>query len=357
MTRRLLLSLTAVLLAVTLLLQGCSARLFPSFPRQNQQGEPADPSGGSPAPGSAAGSTPSHPPERAPTPAPVPAPVPAPEPAAPPAPRVTLAPEQVLQGDMVTLRIDQPVAGPVSIQVEGLSEQPRPFYQGGRMVAFVGFPAHARTGSYPVQVTWEGGQWSGAIEVVRKRFTEDRLVVTAEQEAIYYDPRAAEEWRRVFAARASSHPHPLWHGPFLLPLKEPMQITTYFGEIRFVNGVETGRHSGMDFGAPTGAPVTAPTTGRVVMAERLIVTGWTLIIDHGLNLFSVYYHLDVLFVTQGELVQPGELIGTVGSTGFSTGPHLHWTITIGNTPVDPWPFTQGSPLGIERPLDPSLTPA
>lgn len=281
---------------------------------------------------------------------PEPAPAP-PEPPPPPPrpPQVSIEPAQVLQGDFATLRLDRPVSGAVTVAVEGLGEQPKLFDRHGLPAAFIGFPAAAKVGEYPVTVTWPDGSWSGSITVVKKTFTEDYLWVTAQQEALYYDPRSAEQWRRVFALRSTSHPEPLWQGPFALPLAGELKITTYFGEIRFVNGAETGRHSGMDFGAPTGTPILAPAPGKVIFAEPMITTGDTVIIDHGLNLFTAYYHMDQLAVKAGQWLGAGEEIGTVGNTGFSTGPHLHWTATIGNTPVDPWPLTAAPPLGIQAP--------
>lgn len=318
--------LGALLLSLAIL-AGCSARPAPGPARGGEGSAGAVDKAGGPGGDSA------H----------VPAPV-APEPS--PHVRVLLQPERVLQGDFVTLRLDRPVTGEVKVTVKGLEEQSKVFLKDGAAVAFIGFPAAARVGTYPVSVTWEKGRWDGQLEVVRKQFTEDRLVVTEEQQAIYYDPRQEQEWKRVFDSRSRTLPEPLWRDAFRLPLAGPIKITTYFGEIRFVNGVETGRHSGMDFAAETGTPILAPARGKVVLAEKLIVTGWTIIIDHGVNLYTVYYHCNTVTVKTGEMVRPGEQIGTVGSTGFSTGPHLHWTATIGNTPVDPWALTKAPVLGL-----------
>ncbi|MDF2631280.1 MAG: peptidase family [Symbiobacteriaceae bacterium] len=297
--------------------------------------------------------SPPTPPPQAATPPPAAEPQPQPPqtpvPQPPRQPKVILDRPQVLQGDTGVLRLDLPVAGEVTIKVQGLDQQPRVFRLDGRPIAFVGFPANARVGTYPISVTWPGGQAETAIEVVYKQFTEDRLTVTAEQEATYYDPRQAEEWARVFALRATGWPAPLWDGPFRKPLEGDLHITTYFGEIRVVNGTETGRHSGMDFGADEGTPIVAPARGRVLMAEKLIVSGHTIILDHGMGLYTAYYHLSAYDVKPGDWVEPGQRIGRVGNTGFSTGPHLHWTATIGNTPVDPWPLTEAAPLGFVRP--------
>lgn len=264
-------------------------------------------------------------------------------------PAITLEPAQVLQGDFAVLRIDRPLPGEVSLHVEGLQEQPQLYLLDRAPFALIGFPANAATGHYPVALTWEGGSWEGSLEVIHKEFTVDRLEVTEEQESVYYDPRQAEEWERLYRLRSTSQREPLWRGPFRKPLDGELIITTYFGEIRVVNGVETGRHSGMDFGAPTGTPILAPARGKVVLAEELIVSGRTIVLDHGLNLFTAYYHCEELQVAPGDWVEAGQQIGLVGSTGFSTGPHLHWTATIGNTPVDPWPLTEGRLAGLFTP--------
>ncbi len=256
-------------------------------------------------------------------------------------PVVTLEPRQVLQGDFAVLRVDQPLPGEPQLHVGGLSEQPKLFLLDRQPTALIGFPAAAPLGAYPVRLTWDGGEWEGSIEVVYKEFTVDRLEVTEEQEEVYYDPRQAEQWERLYRLRSTSEPEPLWRDVFRPPLDGELRVTTYFGEIRVVNGVETGRHSGMDFGAPTGTPIYAPARGKVILAEEFIVSGRTIVIDHGLNLFTAYYHCEEIHVAPGDWVEAGQRIGLVGSTGFSTGPHLHWTATVGNTPVDPWPLTQG----------------
>jgi murein DD-endopeptidase MepM/ murein hydrolase activator NlpD len=266
---------------------------------------------------------------------------------------VILEPAQVLQGELAVVKLDQPVTGDVTVKVAGLDEQPKVYRLQGLPIAFVGFPANARVGTYPVTVTWAEGKLDTAFEVVWKKFTEDRLVVSQELQDTYYDPRQDEEWARIFALRSQSLPRPLWAGAFRVPLDGPLAISTYFGEIRYVNGTETGRHSGMDFEADEGTPILAPAPGRVMMTEKMIVTGNTVILDHGMNLYTTYYHMSAFSVKPGDWVEPGQEIGKVGNTGFSTGPHLHWTATIGNTPVDPWPLTQAAPLGVQ---DPRVTP-
>jgi murein DD-endopeptidase MepM/ murein hydrolase activator NlpD len=92
---------------------------------------------------------------------------------------------------------------------------------------------------------------------------------------------------------------------------------------------------GADFLSPTGTPIHAPNSGRVVLARDLYFTGNTVVIDHGLGVFSLLAHLSVVDVHQGEFVTRGETIGQVGATGRVTGPHLHWGIRMNGARVDP----------------------
>jgi len=103
----------------------------------------------------------------------------------------------------------------------------------------------------------------------------------------------------------------------------------------FINNKVSGYHSGIDFGVPIGTPVKAANSGRVILSMTLTSTGNTIIIDHGYNLFSSYAHLDSLGVDVGDIVESGQLIGRSGNTGFTTGPHLHFTMSIGNTFINP----------------------
>jgi murein DD-endopeptidase MepM/ murein hydrolase activator NlpD len=101
------------------------------------------------------------------------------------------------------------------------------------------------------------------------------------------------------------------------------------------NGEARSPHSGTDFLSPSGTPVKAPNAGRVVGARDLYFSGNSVIIDHGLGLFSFFAHLSRLEVAEGERVKTGQVIGLVGATGRVTGAHLHWTLRVGGARVDP----------------------
>jgi murein DD-endopeptidase MepM/ murein hydrolase activator NlpD len=108
-----------------------------------------------------------------------------------------------------------------------------------------------------------------------------------------------------------------------------------FGSRSIFNGEERAPHAGVDFRGATGTPVAAPAGGRVVLAEDLFFTGQTVVIDHGLGLYSLLAHLSRIDVTPGQTVAQGDTVGLLGATGRVTGPHLHWTVRLNGARVDP----------------------
>lgn len=132
----------------------------------------------------------------------------------------------------------------------------------------------------------------------------------------------------------SSNASPLWSGSWVTPTRG--SSSSAYGRKRYVNGKWWGQHNGADVKAPTGARVSAANSGRVVLSENLpLLRGNCIVIDHGCNVFSIYMHLSRRGVKVGDSVARGQKIGEVGSTGFSTGAHLHWEVRVGWEPVDP----------------------
>ncbi|HZI81039.1 MAG TPA: M23 family metallopeptidase [Vicinamibacterales bacterium] len=108
-----------------------------------------------------------------------------------------------------------------------------------------------------------------------------------------------------------------------------------FGSRSVFNGEPRAPHAGVDFRGSTGTPIGAPGGGRVIMAEELFFTGQTVVIDHGLGLYSLLAHLSRTDVLPGARVVRGDIVGLLGATGRVTGPHLHWTVRLGGARVDP----------------------
>jgi len=131
----------------------------------------------------------------------------------------------------------------------------------------------------------------------------------------------------VRAARAR-HDAGLLAGDFLNGLDMPVegQVTGVYGSQRILNGEPRQPHYGIDIAAPRGTPVAAPAGGRITLVRDLYFSGWTVLMTHGLGLNSAFLHLDSVTVAAGEEAERGGIIGTVGSTGRSTGPHLDWRL-------------------------------
>jgi murein DD-endopeptidase MepM/ murein hydrolase activator NlpD len=130
-----------------------------------------------------------------------------------------------------------------------------------------------------------------------------------------------------------SEPRRLWDSGFVRPV--PDRVNGAFGSRSIFNGQPRQPHGGADFLSPAGTPIHAPNSGRVVLARDLYFTGNTVVIDHGLGVFSLLAHLSVVNVHQGELVTRGAIVGQVGASGRVTGPHLHWAVRMNGARVDP----------------------
>ena len=135
---------------------------------------------------------------------------------------------------------------------------------------------------------------------------------------------------------------PRWEGPFWYPVETgELHITSNFGTRRHYNNSEQlSFHAGTDFRGSVGAPIYAPAAGRVVLAEPLTVRGNAVVIDHGLGLYTGYWHQSRIEVTEGQEVQPGDLIGYIGDTGLVTGPHLHWEMRLNGIATEPLQWIQ-----------------
>lgn len=128
-----------------------------------------------------------------------------------------------------------------------------------------------------------------------------------------------------------------WDMPWIVPIElgGDVAVSGYFGEERSFNGgPRGGHHGGTDIGAPAGTEIHATNHGLVVLAEETLYRGNLVVLDHGSGIFSCYGHQLALRVSVGDEVQRGDVLGIVGSTGLSTGPHLHWEMSVGGVLVD-----------------------
>ncbi|ELR97936.1 M23 family metallopeptidase [Gloeocapsa sp. PCC 73106] len=155
-------------------------------------------------------------------------------------------------------------------------------------------------------------------------------------------PATEIELARVSEFKKLVTPEKLWQGTFLRP--SPAKVSALFGVQRYINGkfAQDYYHRGVDYAGAIGSPVFAPAAGRVALigreSEGFRIHGNTIGIDHGQGVLSIFLHLDQILVKEGQMVATGEQIGTVGNTGASTGPHLHWGLYVNGVSVDPVPW-------------------
>jgi murein DD-endopeptidase MepM/ murein hydrolase activator NlpD len=204
----------------------------------------------------------------------------------------------------------------------------------------IGIDLETKPGRYSVKltgadadgksVTSRGILWIYAKSFPTRRLVVDEKYVTPSKEALV---RIEDENKRVQSIFASVTPEKLWNGPFRAPV--PGEVISVFGKRNYYNGQPRNPHTGVDFRGDTGTPIRSPNSGRVVLAADLYYSGNTVIIDHGLGLYSYLGHMSKSAVKEGDRVETGDIIGRVGATGRVTGPHLHWTVRLSTARVDP----------------------
>jgi murein DD-endopeptidase MepM/ murein hydrolase activator NlpD len=203
--------------------------------------------------------------------------------------------------------------------------------------ALVGIDLDVHPGTYRVSVDAQPdrGHTTYDLVVARRQFRTRRL--TVDPAFVTPPPSARERIDRdaalLEATWRGSAPERLWTTAFVRPVPEP--ANSAFGTRSVFNGAPRNAHSGADFMSPAGTPIRAPNAGRIAIARDLYFSGNTVVIDHGLGLFSLLAHLSAFTVHEGDRVSAGEIVGRVGATGRVTGPHLHWAVRANSARVDP----------------------
>ena len=213
----------------------------------------------------------------------------------------------------------------------------------------VGVPTHVEGGVYRIVAEGHAGQraflYIGNTMVAETEFASEQIVLDKELTELRKkpDPRKTEQARQLWDVLIRFDPEAHYHtGEFAHPLALGRQ-SAGFGDIRtylYYDGEQSRSiHNGLDLAAPSGTPVHAAAAGRVVFVRERIVTGKTVCLEHLPGVYSLYYHLSTVAVSEEQIVEQGHEIGKVGSSGLATGAHLHWEIRVSGVAVDPLPFT------------------
>jgi murein DD-endopeptidase MepM/ murein hydrolase activator NlpD len=253
---------------------------------------------------------------------------------------VRMAPDDPRQGDLLAVLVIGAGAGAT---VEGwVGEWQLAFFPHGRgHAALVAVDLATAPGRRRWLVTVAGDrertrEFRGSITVRERAFPVQRL--TLPPHMVDLDPateqRALAEAAALRAIYDAVSPERLWKGPFVRPVAVDEEGSG-FGARRVINGKPRAPHSGIDWAADVGTPVVAANRGRVALVAEYFFLGRLVVLDHGLGLVTLYSHLDRVDVEAGVLVERGQRIGAVGSTGRATGPHLHFAAQLQRARVDP----------------------
>lgn len=219
----------------------------------------------------------------------------------------------------------------------------------GTYGALIGIDLEERPFRYELVVEGADPSMRFIVEVIPVSFGIQEL--TLPQEQVVLDEatlkRVRKEQQEILESMSPVTEERLWEGRFIKPVEG--QMAGSFGLKRILNGEPRSPHSGEDFKAPAGTAVRASNTGRVVLAGDYFFSGRSVIIDHGVGCYTMYFHLQNIDVKMGDLVKKGMVIGSVGSTGRATGPHLHWGVRINGARVNPVSMVdmEGSIFGVE----------
>ncbi len=257
---------------------------------------------------------------------------------------LSITPEKIQQGEPALITING-IVSTSSVKSFTLSGRPIVvFLHEGRVTALLGIDLRSVPGTFPLVITLKDGRQVKKDLVINSRNVikepfgiPDKLGGNTPESERELISTLAKEAKIVNAIPTAKEK--LWTEKFRLPLEGPAVVTSIYGYTR-LTGRSTLSHKGTDLQASIGTPVYASNRGRVGFTDNLRNYGNTVIIDHGLGLQTVYMHLSEIKVTNGQMVERGELIGMSGDTGYVLGAHLHFTVRVWDISVDPMKFLE-----------------
>ena len=245
-----------------------------------------------------------------------------------------LPPNVPVPGGVAVVALDGEQAAPANVQFA--DRRVMVLTEGGKWFAVVGIPLDVAPGRYTVVAKQANGELREyPLEIGEKAYRSQRLTVKNKNQV---EP-SAEELRRIaterdtllaaFAAWSDTAPE------LNLDLPTQGRLSSEFGLRRFFNDQPSKPHGGIDLAAPMGTPISAPAPGKVIAVGDFFFNGNTVLMDHGQGMVSMFCHLRNTAVTPGQTLARGERLGTVGASGRATGPHLHWTVSLNGSAIDP----------------------
>jgi murein DD-endopeptidase MepM/ murein hydrolase activator NlpD len=261
---------------------------------------------------------------------------------------VSLSSTDVANGRVALLEIDLNELGPAVTDLkakfrdQSIALIQHPIKSSGIYAGLVGIPLSATPEKAVIMLEWTdtAGRQTASVPlgIIDGKYKSETLSVdsrhvTLSKKNLARVKQEKKEIRRIFTSSSDAR---LWFGDFKKPLAS--QTTSVFGTQRLFNGQHRSYHRGTDFRAKVGTPVYASNSGVVRMARNLFYSGNMVIVDHGINIFTLYAHMSEIQVKDEQIIAKGHQIGLSGATGRVSGPHLHWAVKVNGVYVDPLQF-------------------
>ncbi len=246
---------------------------------------------------------------------------------------VELEPKEVIPGDVFLIKIQADGTSNGEAEFRGKKFNFHPA-EDGYFIALV--PVDINTSPQKYNITIRNGNKKQTTKINVKSHIFKTIKLTLPEEKVTLSPENIKRVKKEAELLKSLWPQNTaraWNSSFIIPTDT--EISTVFGVKRIMNEKRTSVHQGMDFRGKAGTPVRAINSGTVVLTEDLFFGGNTLILDHGMGLYSVYMHLSKINVSKGEKISKRQIIGLVGMSGRTTGPHLHLSVKLQGISVNP----------------------
>jgi murein DD-endopeptidase MepM/ murein hydrolase activator NlpD len=247
-------------------------------------------------------------------------------------PSIILSPKKIVPGGLMVVTVKN-AAGTVEGSFRG--KQLHFNHAKGAAKAFTGIDLNSEPGIYQLALTVDGKTFTRDVSIVKKKYPVQRLTLPEDMVVLSPENEArTERDQRKMAALWPVDSLRVWRGRFIDPLPG-RKVGTVFGVRRIINNIPKNPHSGVDITADEGEPVKAPNDGVVILVDDQFYSGNSVVLDHGQGIYTMFFHLSKATVKYGQAVRKGDVIALVGSTGRSTGAHLHWGVRVQGAKVDP----------------------
>ena len=252
-------------------------------------------------------------------------------------PDVSFSSDAMVRGGLILLKVQGCESD--DLQVVWMQKE-IPLLRGrddGALRGFIAADLNQKPGVYPVAVRVPSLEMERTFEIQVNDRDYGVRKIRLPRAKVELDDASLKRARREALAvsalwKADCRP-PEWEGSFWMPVNN--KIVGAFGQRSIINKKKRSPHTGVDIRGKTGAPVRVSNSGTVVLAADHFFTGKSVYVDHGSCIFSMYFHLDQIRVEEGEPIEKGRILGSVGATGRATGPHLHWGVRINGARVNP----------------------